>query len=553
VSRESLLRDERKWIALALALNSDYLDEALLKIAFARNFYLSAAPGATIGLDAVVDILEDESLGLSDEAAVSALESSGLLARDGDALLMPDVVTPTDPIQSEIAAPLEISRDEIGRLLSEADSVMAAPADALIASLDRTTRWGMNIAALVPEDLDGVPCFWDYDDRGYSPFNLDPASVTTSDALRLIVERVRVGGQLPSAGVEEREAACALWARLLRLSRSDSEWNKGSFSVAGEDDDFVGAFDPARPELGPCPTVDATGGAVIALCAALGTDLADQGGAGELVDPSRDAVREEVDFLLRCQLPSGGWPIYRYQDDAHPMVERDVSTWYAVEALAEARMAGLLDPDVGERSRLALGAMLDLAERSAVRSGATVAWAPDFFTPYPNDRQQIQATATISLALGAVARGWPEFQDRIADLRRGASLLVADRWSPDPDALAVVDFRVPTWDGPAATRFPWEWPLDALAVQMLADIEEPWSEALSLKLARAVSGFLSTEINGHWNDLLMKRESGKDRAVVGSTIFFHSAILAYVRRQASLTAEFFAPASISDHQTNPRP
>lgn len=56
-------------------------------------------------------------------------------------------------------------------------------------------------------------------------------------------------------------------------------------------------------------------------------------------------------------------------------------------------------------------------------------------------------------------------------------------------------------------------------------------------MGRAVAGSLDTEVNGHWDDFLMKRE-GNDRAVVGSTIFYHSAMLAFVRHEAAEARRF---------------
>ena len=87
-----------------------------------------------------------------------------------------------------------------------------------------------------------------------------------------------------------------------------------------------------------------------------------------------------------------------------------------------------------------------------------------------------RTTAMVVLSLSAARAAWPDLADRVDPLRRSAARMAAERWSPNPQALAIVDFRVATWDGPAATRLPWEWPLDPLVVQMLSDIEEAWDD-----------------------------------------------------------------------------
>jgi hypothetical protein len=544
VSRSALLRQERRLLALVASLDGEYLDAVLLKVAFLRRIYLSMPLGTVITMSDVVDILEDEDLGLSDEAAIEILERSGLIAAGEGGWSLREEVLPVHPLVAEAEqGGLTLTREEIVGLLADGggEKVNAA-IDELLRCLDRTSRWGVVIAGSVPEQLAGVPCFWEYPDGVYTVFNLDPASVTTSDALRLIVERVRASVRPLTLSDEERLSVYRLWQMLLDLERTDTDWNHGSFSVDGEDDDFVGAFDPERPDLGPCPTVDATGGAVVALCAALRAELVDGASrAMALEERTHHAIRDGVAFILRCQQTTGGWPLYRYESDAFPMFERDVSSWYAVDALSEAVRSGLLDDATATAARAAALAFLKLAERSVHREGDTASWTPDFFTPLASDSGTIQATASVALALGAVGSAWPELSERTEPLRRSAARGIARKWTPDSEALAVVNFRVPTWDGPAPTKFPWEWPLDALVVQVLSDVDEPWSEELSARLTIAVAGFLATEVNGHWNDVLMKRETGADRAVVGSTIFFHTALLAYVARQAEIVRRSFAP------------
>ena len=316
VSRDSLLRNERDWLALSLVLDGEYLDHTLLKLAFIREIYTSAPAGAPVTVDEIANVLEEQELSLSDDAAVSILLSSGLLVADNGQWRTPEVVRPSHPLSADAGQP-EITATRLRDLVSGAarENVGQAPLDALLACLDRTTRWGLAIGNAVPPELDGIPCFWDYDESGYHPFNLDPASVTTTDALRLICERVRVGAPLPALTQIEVAGLERLWTMVLAMQRTDRSWTHGAFSVAGEDDDFVGAFDPGRPQLGPCPTVDATGGAIVAVCAAMasGHEPSDESARVRIIEESRRAVRDGVGFLLRCQMAQGGWPLYRYK------------------------------------------------------------------------------------------------------------------------------------------------------------------------------------------------------------------------------------------------
>lgn len=543
MSREDLLRNEGRGLALLGVLAAEGADEVLLRLAFLRRVY-ARATSPQVDFDVVVDLLEDHELALTDDEAVATLVASGMLEARGGTLLLADPVVPKgwSSLVGDSVGEQEISGTDLVAAIVEtrAADLHEAGFGPVFRGIDQTTRWGIVIAKATPEELDGVPCFWDYDETGYRPFNLDPASVTTSDALRLVVERHRVGASLPVITDDDRASIARLWTKLLDLQRSDMAWTTGSFSVAGEDDDFVGAFDPTRPELGPCPTVDATGGAVVALASILDSSAAV--GADDLVRRSGDALRRAVDFLLRSQLPGGGWPLFRYENDAFPMVERDVSSWYAVEALAAVNPSHGSDESVEAGIAHALERFVDLAETSVEYATGACAWKPDFVTAFASESGRLQATATVCMSLDAATRRHPELRSRTSPLLEGGFRYIAEAWEPDPQAIATINFRVPTWDGPAATRFPWEWPLDALIVQMLSLSPQRWDNQLETRVSRAVAGFLETEVNGHWDDFLMKRE-GNDRAVVGSTIFYHSAMLAFARHEVDTARRFVGVAS----------
>ncbi len=465
MSRDGLLRDESRGVALLGVLGAEHADEVLIRLAFLRHVYWPA-PSPEVHINTIIDLLEDHELALTDDEAVATLVASGLIQPANGAFRLADPVLPgvSSTIDGASLGRSRISREDLIAAIFEARSPTSLEAGLgpILRSIDRTSRWGIAIAKATPAELDGVPCFWDYDESGYRPFNRDPASVTTSDALRLIVERRRIGADLPTLSEDDRASIRRLWTKLLDLQRSDSPWTDGSFSVAGEDDDFVGAYDPTQPDKGPCPTVDATGGAIVALACVI--DSTASTSADRLAARSRQALVRGTRFLLRTQLPGGGWPLFRYENDAFPMVERDVSSWYAIEALATVALDA--EP-LAEEVLRAVERFVALAERTIERSARAYFWKPDFVTAFSSESGRLQATATVCMSLDAVGDRWPELRQRTNPLIEGAIRYVTETWDPNPDAIATIDFRVPTWDGPATTRFPWEWPLDALVVQML--------------------------------------------------------------------------------------
>lgn len=233
----SFIRDHKVPVALVASLGSERLDEVILKIAFTERVTARLSPGATIPWITVANILEDEELGLSDTEAIETLVRAGLALKQHGELTVPERINPQMRLEDGLPpATIEVSRDEFLRALTpgRSDEAPTVELTECVAALDRTSLWGATLATLLPSDLPGVPVFWSYDDAGnYSPFNLDPASLTTSDTLRLVVERTRFGLPLPRLMPAQRDACVLLLEKLLRLQRSRDVWVRGSLRYAG--------------------------------------------------------------------------------------------------------------------------------------------------------------------------------------------------------------------------------------------------------------------------------------------------------------------------------
>ncbi len=566
MSWKDFLRTQRPLVTLVGALGARTFDEVVLKVAFAKAVLASLPPGAPVPWGPVLNILEDQELGLSESEAREALLRSGLVTTENGMLAVPDKIAAEGAFMERLPrGSVTLAREDFIELLDmdrEEEGVTTASVDlgAGLGALDRTTRWGATIAmAALDAKLPGVPVFWTRQDDGrYEPFNSDPGTLNTSDTLRIVVERACLGAALPQLTGAEEDGCLRLWELLLHLQKRSGPWHPahgwlrrrrpawdtGAFSVPAWDDDFVGSYLDKYQTRGPCPSTDATGGALIALCAALASGLANRlapRGRGALKRCTVAAVRAGAGFLLRAQLPDGGWPLYRFEGDRYPMPARDVSSWYAVGGLAEAAHGGLLMPNQGQLVKDAARRFLDLVRREVRCERDECSWMPNFVTPFARDPERLLATAITSLTLDAAARVWPDLAPDVRPMLSGAVAFVERIWEPNPEQYARIEFRVPTWDGPKDTRFPWEWPLDPLVVSMLLGAEAAGlvvNAGLQLRITRAVAGFLTHETYGHWNDFLMAKE-GKQRAMVPNTVKYHRALLDYVARQRTLVDRFY--------------
>jgi hypothetical protein len=551
VEWEEFLRSEGELITLIGALGDPSIERAAFKLAFAKMIMPVLSSGTPLPKREVLDILEDLQLRLSEREANETLLQSGLAVLGDGELRMPERVSVTQSFVEKINTDaLSLPRDRFLRLLDtrtqEKSSEGAFELTECAEAIDRTAKWALEIAAETrAAGLPGVPVFWNCEADTHTPFSPDPGTLTTGDTLLLLVERTRYGIPLPKLDEDDLWTVAWLWRQILLLQRHDHGWNAGAFNVPMFDDDFVGAFMPEHAQLGPCPTVDATGQLVLALATLLDSSLVEVthiDPSGTLEQGTHGAIALGVDFLLRCQLEEGGWPIYRYENDHFSMPPRDLSCRFAVDGLSLAVRSGILGADRMEQVYNALRAYLTWVEKTARFSNGECHWVPNFTRPFAVDEEKVQATATIGLTLQAIMAALPDAAATIERLRTGAYAFIRRVWQPEGDRYARIAFRVPTWEGPSGAQFSWEIPTEPLVVSMLLEAESSGiapDEDIRARITASIASSLRQEEHGHWVDFLMRKE-GKNRAMPGNTRNYHRALLDYVTWQSRVLTHYFA-------------
>jgi hypothetical protein len=568
VSFEATISADKELLALVGALANESARTVAFKLLFARNVLGSVSPGEPVPSESIEELLFELSHSLSLRSARKVLLDSGLArgkGSDDPAMEVPATIALGNvfgeekeefgEIEIPVARFLELLRLDRG----EGQARQSAPVAAAecVAALDATSSWGAELAKRVLElDLPGVPVFWDCGESGHTPLNQDPGTLTTSDTVLLILERVRRGMRAPILGSDECASCIGLVNKLLGLQR-EGGWNRGAFCVPEWDDDFLGSFDKEKPELGTCPTVDATGGAVMALCAILHADFRGvmEGQDYEsFAQRARDAVERGVDFLLRSQFSEGPWPVYRYEDDRYVLPARDLSSRYAIEAIADAVRGKWIGEALAQRARDATACYARYVYSTAQDADGECAWLPNFIKADARDREKLQATCSIWLSLEAALLAWPEFAEEFAPLRNKAVQFIDRLWEPDSslNGYVAIEFRPPRWNGPADT-FVYEWPADPMIVSMLLTSARAGGLTLNPQIREriggAVSDFLALQRHGHWDDFLMAR-NGEWRGVPPNTIQYHRALLDYVQWQAQTLEMLFRHESHSVHGTS---
>ena len=270
------------------------------------------------------------------------------------------------------------------------------------------------------------------------------------------------------------------------------------------------------------PTLDATAERLYALTI-LSTYAAEW--APDLAARSGKAIDAAARCIIRWQDESGGWAIHRYEPGADLMMPvRDMSSRHAAEALLLAQSRGAVSLELGDEIDSALRRFGDFLIRTARHEENRAYWLGDWIDD--EEDQCIRATCLFAMVLGAMDTRFSD--SRLRGLQTQAIAYLLTRWSPDPQAVLKVEFRVPTWEGPALSTFTWEPPADALIVLGIMNgvaHGDVLDDAALLKLYRAVAGIMATESHGSWMDAEMAGE-GMFKAFASNSLHSLRALLA---------------------------
>ena len=527
------LQTDRTLLCLAAALSAHSLELLLLRAGF-LHASRDLAAGSVIGDDEINALLEELELALSTRAARADLTDAGLLEASASGELRLAAAPRPAWITDADATLLEPVDAAALRSVLEPDQKQGRVAPSprrLVMALARARAWALEIADVARDlELVGLPVFWVCapDGASHQPLAQDPGSMATTDGL-LICAAGLAGASIAS---DARRGLRWAWDRVLDLQHAERAWDRGALMLPGWDDDFVGTFDPAHADRGPCPTTDAAANAVIALAQLLRTRAETHlDDAAELRDRTAAGIRAGAACVRRWQLAEGGWGIYRFDPEgqnAWPMPTRDMSSRYALEALAEAVAAG----DDREPNRAAAERYAEFVVARAATTGDQWWWYTDFRAS-GDVADAVRATATVAPTLGMLETLGVD-SERLREARAGAFRFLATAWQPEPAGYAAISFRVPTWTGPGST-FTWELPRDPMIVSALTG--DPYTfelidDALATRLDAVVGEFVELQLHaGHWVDFVMLEEEGERRGMTGNSRHYVRAFLDYLRWQ----------------------
>jgi hypothetical protein len=505
--------------------------------------YARAASGelSDFNRHAVAVMLEDERLGASDDDVWECLVAAGLFAPEG-LVLRPRAGIALAELFEEYAErdQVIVTLAEIAEVIApkkELPSVAVSALDAC-AVLRRAQSWASDRLSYVSaHSLAGFPVFWNCADGEHLPFGSDYGSMTISETLLLILEQWRydVARDCDRTLALANSELIKGWRTLLGLEQLGG-WADGAMFLPYFDDDFVGAYVPARSTEGSCPTTDATAQRLFTLTqfAAIGRDEAS---VAEITAATRKAMDRSVRALVRWQSPVGAWGIFRYAEpDVRQPPIRDVSTRYAAEALVAACRSGLLGAEAEGRATEALTKLAHFLVSTAETQDGETSWAGDFDRQIAGDEERLRATVLTAVYLGGLSESLGDAQ--LAALQERSVAFAVARWRPDQNALLHVDFRVPSWHGLATDTFSWDMPTDALiltAAVELAGRGGSLPPSVETLLALASAQVLLGETHGHWLDLLMA-ERGKRRAFAQNSLHSVRAIRAFVAHQVAVAS-----------------
>ncbi|MBF8272628.1 MAG: hypothetical protein HW380_1733 [Magnetococcales bacterium] len=385
--------------------------------------------------------------------------------------------------------------------------------------------WTFQFAYDLSNRLEGLPAFWQCERTEDRPMGFVRAVTSMGDALGALADShyfsITLKGVPGNHGPILDKAidwlmACGAdqnapeeWNDTVRA------WNQGGFWPY--DDQPEAAF----------PTVDATWDALLALGSVYDQrqNLQETYGANITLweEKVRQAVIGATRFLLRMQLPGGGWGVYRYPNDTPPLPASAFSTAQTMLALHLTLLSNVFDSHGDDKEKLAeIGKNAENALRQAwdwiLKSGSQcdgwTTWTPFFSDKVADVDGESQMRAGCWLGVGLLA-----LHRRFADLRPNISPLLTDivariqkHWQVNHKKIAPVVFRVPMASGPREVAAQWANRLDVTVVQFLLDCfnrtKEEGGQDISFDASlwnrmEIVIGNLLQEQHpkhGHWNE-----------------------------------------------------
>ncbi|MDG4550612.1 MAG: hypothetical protein P9F19_15270 [Candidatus Contendobacter sp.] len=310
--------------------------------------------------------------------------------------------------------------------------------------------WTADHARDPANQLEAMPAFWQCQGGEDAPLGFVRAITGIGDALGALADSHYFPHSIERAKNAPGPALDSL-LRWLLACRAEPDappgwdeaarnWHRGGFWPFDDQPEAV------------YPTVDATWDAVLALgsvhdqydrlATSYGPFHCPRSAVGE-------ALLDGIEFLLRTQLPAGGWGIYRYPGDQPPVPAHEFTTGQTLLALRLVLLSEVFE----ERERPELRAAVEAALRRAwafLRERAVNFQGRQVWLPFFGDRVEdyasrdiLRASVWTGAGLLALYRGLPDLRGAIAPRLADLLDLANIHWEPDYRRIAEFEFRVP--------------------------------------------------------------------------------------------------------------
>lgn len=358
-----------------------------------------------------------------------------------------------------------------------------------------------------------LPAFWECDGEEDTPVGRKKAVTSIGDTTGALSDSLLhpwCAGRLGAPDFRGFDDGLRQLLSFIANPTTHAPWDRGGFLPLDD-----------QPES-KHPTCDATWDAVLALGSVYDfhDTLSERFGAP--LTTSREeigrALLNGASFLIRMRLPTGGWGVYRFENDIAPVPAYEFTTAQTILALRLALLPSALeDLDRAVERALCEQCLREawdfLKQKTVTIDGLTI-WAPYFSDDPGAHGAGDLLRATMWTATGALAlrRGFSDLADTITP-RLNDFLTFADRhWAPNYERIAEAEFRVPLDDRLHDSFAKWSNRFDVTMAIILLDLFNESRDAtgkglkfpdeLWPRLEETIGAILEEQHpkHGHWNE-----------------------------------------------------
>jgi len=529
---EDILRNEKHLISIVSTMKSEKMLEIAFKIYSAKKILSEFKQGSNISLEELIICLEDFPVPFADTQIVQMIKSIGVLEPIGEGLYRIASSISLSKLLGEVCEieNLCISIEDYKKSLDifgfkkTGQKSQLVGLDQCIVSMQNTLNWAFEIISnCINQGMRGMPVFWKCEGGRHTAIGDIPGSFAAVDSALLILEPIHYGF-FPVLEMSGKTETLARFIDLILSFQSrEGDWNSGGFCVE-KDDDF--------PES-QVPTVDTTANTILLLLLLprFNQCLISKGCKPiKTVDDIQISINSGVDFLLKMQLQTGGWGIYRYEGDKFNLPPRDYSSTLALSALSLAKSnPHIVEEDILEPLQSAIHKYASFIQLVANRKeDALFFWSSNLSKDAQEKRESLYATTRVAKGLIDLTVASPQYQKELEELLNGAVRYIIEQWEPNPENQARMEFRVPTKEGPHETFMHWEPPADPIIASTLLEYSTRLNHKLDSETIRKIDTcvlhIVNSQTHGHWADLLLQQA----KAFPSNTHYFHRATLAYL-------------------------